>query len=140
MLVQATVETPNPITVGCSSCATQPSVIDLIGVLIPLSGPPITGRALDDPGVITVLPPLGVNLQYRANGCVIGKPTVCGPVINIPIIPIVNELPPPDTLTNLLTLVPSPPLLEVGDFEGPADVTIIGSGNEEIWRKPDSRP
>ena len=135
------IETPSTATqslfLGCLTCATQPGVIDLFGAIDTPGGVAITGPAMALSPQIALLSPLGINVQYRANGCVIGDAGDCQPGGALPILSMLDYLPPTNTIEALLASLSTPPLLTVGDYEGQADVTIIGSGNEEIWRKPD---
>ncbi|MGH7023948.1 MAG: filamentous hemagglutinin N-terminal domain-containing protein [Caulobacteraceae bacterium] len=140
LVVEGSVEFPVALTLGCVSCtaASPPTVIDLFGTIGDGQGNTVTGRAVALSPEIELQPPLAIDLQYRANGCVIKLRGVCGPINIVPIIPVISELPPTNTIETLLTIFPEPPLLDIADFEGQADVTIIGSGNEEIWRTTDS--
>ncbi|HEY5290418.1 MAG TPA: hypothetical protein VIJ59_10345, partial [Caulobacteraceae bacterium] len=139
IVIETPTGTTDALTLGCATCTTSlPTVIDLFGTLGDGAGHTLTGPQVAQSSEIKLVSPLAMNLQYRANGCVIQDAAVCGPILTVPIVPIITELPPTQTIETLLASLDSPPLLDVSEYDGDADVTIIGSGNEEIWRKPDS--
>lgn len=138
------VETPTGVTqslfLGCSTCSSAPSVIDIFGSIDTPTGVAVTGPAMAISPQIVLLSPLEKSFQYRANGCIIADAGDCQPGDTLPILWIIDDLPPGSELDSIFATLPvPPPLLTPGDYQGQADVTIIGSGNEEIWRKPDGR-
>jgi hypothetical protein len=138
LLIETPKGTTQSLFLGCSTCTTVTSVIDLFGAIDTADGVAVTGPAMALSPQIVLLDPLTKDFQYRANGCVIGDAGDCLPGQALPILWTLLDLPPGSVLDGVFATLPEPPpLLTPGDYEGQADVTIIGSGNEEIWRKPD---